>query len=90
MPVQKDFAWDKCVALFMHPIKVATIEALLWIGEPIAPKQLVEMLEDDLGVSVVSYHFRTLAEIGAVEKDGQRSVRGALQTFYRLSSAWQT
>jgi DNA-binding transcriptional ArsR family regulator len=90
VPVHADFAWDKCVPLFVHPIKVAAIEALLWIEEPIAPKQLVEMLEEDLGVSVVAYHFRSLADLGLVEQDHQSPVRGALQTFYRLSRSWRS
>jgi predicted transcriptional regulator len=40
-----------------------------------------------LGVPLgdISYHFRTLRSSGLLAVAGRRQVRGAVQTFYRLS-----
>jgi hypothetical protein len=81
------FSWDSLVPYLIHPVKVAIIEAMEWMEQPLAPRDLDRMFDEQFGVSLVSYHMRTLAEVGAVEKVRQRPVRGALQTFYALSAS---
>lgn len=81
------FQWDVLVPRIVHPLKVAIIEALCWIGEPLSAKELDEVLEGEWGLSLVAYHLRQLAKLEAVEPVRQRAVRGALQTFYALPSA---
>lgn len=70
----------------VHPIKVAIVEALTWIEQPLSPKELDDVLDGEFGVSLISYHMRKLADLGVVEKVHQQAVRGALQTFYGLSA----
>ena len=81
------FEWGTLVPRLVHPLKVSIIEALEWIEVPLSAKELDLVLEEEFGLSLVSYHLRKLAEVGAVEKVEQRAVRGALQTFYALVAA---
>jgi hypothetical protein len=82
------FNWGLLVPYLVHPLKVAIIETMQWIDVPLSPKELDRIFDEQFGVSLVSYHMRTLADVGVVEKVGQQSVRGALQSFYALS-AWE-
>lgn len=77
--------WEACLRHFVHPLKVSIIEAFVWVEQPLAPKFIEEMAGDEFGISLVSYHMRTLADAGILEEDHHQQVRGALQTFYRLS-----
>lgn len=86
MAVRREFPWEECVPHFLHPVKVAVLEAFLWIDEPFSPKHLEEMSDGEIGVSLAAYHMRTLAQHGLLEISHQRPVRGALQTFYQLPS----
>lgn len=81
------YPWDHCVALFVHPIKVAILESMAWLEMPLSAKTVDEMFDRQFGVTLISYHMKVLAELGLVRKSGQRHVRGALQTFYRLPAA---
>lgn len=80
----RGFDWDALVPHLIHPVKVAIIEAMAWIEVPVSPRELDKAFDEQLGVSLVSYHMRTLVDAGAVEKVRQQAVRGALQTFYVL------
>lgn len=80
------FNWDILIQLTVHPVKVAIIEALEWIRVPLSPKELDLMFGEGFGVSLVSYHMRTLADAGVVEIVRQQSVRGAVQSFYTLAA----
>jgi DNA-binding transcriptional ArsR family regulator len=62
-----------------HPVR---IECLTILSKQVAsPRQLSEILKHDL--SNVSYHVRTLVELGLVELVREESVRGAVAHFYR-------
>src|SRR4051812_28389565 len=52
-------------------------------GPPASPRELTERLGDTL--SNVSYHFRVLAEAGALKLAATRPVRGSTQHFYGMS-----
>ncbi len=78
-------AWEACLRHLVHPLKVSIIEAILWIELPLAPKFIDEMGDGEFGISLASYHMRTLAEAGILVEDHHQHVRGALQTFYRLA-----
>lgn len=83
---REHFEWAVLVPRLVHPMKVAIIETMSWIDEPISPRELDRIFEDQYGVSLVAYHVRVLADIGAIEKVRQQAVRGALQTFYVLTA----
>jgi DNA-binding transcriptional ArsR family regulator len=77
------FSWDELVPLLVHPLRVAVIEALCHIGEPLSTADLQQIIEDDRSLSVISYHLVTLAEIGAVIVVRQPQL-GATERFYAL------
>jgi hypothetical protein len=80
------FDWDTLVPHLVHPLKVAIIEAMAWVEVPVSPKELDKAFDEEFGVSLISYHVRRLADVGAVEKAHQQTVRGALQTFWVLAA----
>jgi hypothetical protein len=82
----QSFEWESLVSRLVHPLKVSIIEALDWIEVPMSAKELDRVLDEEFGVSLVSYHMRKLADVGAIEKVDQQAVRGALQTFYALAA----
>jgi hypothetical protein len=84
VPAQS-FDWVALVALLVHPVKVAIIEAMDWIGEPLSATDLDRLLTCQVGVSLISYHLRKLVELGVLEPVRKDTVRGAVQTFYALS-----
>jgi DNA-binding transcriptional ArsR family regulator len=72
-------AHEKLVKGLSHPVRT---ECLTILAERTAsPSQLAESLGRDL--SNVSYHVRTLVELGLVELVGEESVRGAVAHYYR-------
>jgi DNA-binding transcriptional ArsR family regulator len=52
-------------------------------GPPASPRELAEQMEDSL--SNVSYHFRVLADAGALKLVSTRPVRGSTQHFYGIT-----
>ena len=78
------FDWAALVPLLVHPVKVEIIEAMTWIGLPLSATDLDRVMRGQVGVSLLSYHLRKLAEVGAIERQRQEPVRGAIQTFYAL------
>jgi len=54
--------WDwASVVPLIHPVKVAIIEAMLWVGEPMSAVDVERMHETSPGLTTVSYHLRNLA-----------------------------
>lgn len=52
-------------------------------NEAISPREASRLL--DVRLSTISYHFRVLAKSRALDKTGERPVRGAVQHFYRAN-----
>jgi len=62
-----------------HPVRV---ECLTILTKRVAsPRQLSELLAHDL--SNISYHVRTLDELGLIELVKEESIRGAVAHFYK-------
>lgn len=77
------FDWDTLVPVLVHPAKVAIIEALRWVGQPLSATDLCLLLDnEDYYVSSLSYHAVKLADVGAIEVKRTRRVRGAQEKFY--------
>jgi DNA-binding transcriptional ArsR family regulator len=77
------FDWDALVPRVLHPLKVAIVEALGWVGKPLSATDLTKLLDDDdFGLSHVSYHLLKLAEAGVIEVVRRRKVRGSVEKFY--------
>ena len=80
------FNWESLIPHLGHQGKVAIIEAMQWIEEPLSPRQLDRIFDEEFGLSLVAYHMRTLADAGVVKRVRQEPVRGALQSFYALAA----
>jgi hypothetical protein len=76
------FDWQALVPHCIHPLKVAIVEALLWVRTPLSASELQNLFSEKISVSLIAYHMTKLAQAGAIEKVGQRPVRGAMQKFY--------
>lgn len=75
--------WLDLVSLVIHPAKVIIIEALIWMERPLSSSELVALLDDErFYLSLVSYHFRNLCELGVLEPVKQVERRGAVETYY--------
>jgi hypothetical protein len=80
------FDWSSLVPRTIHPLKVAIIEAMEWIGQPLAASELVLIIEEidneKFGVSHVAYHLTRLAKAGAFKVVKKEQVRGAMKKYY--------
>jgi DNA-binding transcriptional ArsR family regulator len=81
-----EFDWDSLVPRFVHPVKVAIIEAMRWVGEPLSASELARIFERR-DLSTIAYHLNKLVEVGVFEQVDERQVRGALQRFYLFTGA---
>ena len=82
--IPADVDWGRLGARYVHPTKVAIIEAIRWIGEPLSARDLREVFDNRHNLSLVAYHLRTLADTNMVVVACERKVRGATQRFYAL------
>ena len=62
--------WEPFVPQFVHPLKVAIVEALLWIEEPLSAVQFGKLFRSagqGFRESNVRYHLNHLAKAGVLE-----------------------
>jgi Helix-turn-helix domain len=77
------FNWGALVPLVIHPMRVAIIEALCWIGEPLSASDFKRLFADrDFSTSYISYHVAELGKAGVLVQAGTRQVRGATKKSY--------
>jgi hypothetical protein len=77
------FDWAVLVPHVIHPVRVAIIEALRWIGEPLSAKDFKELFAvEELITSYISYHVVELAKTGVLVKVKEEQIRGALKKSY--------
>jgi DNA-binding transcriptional ArsR family regulator len=80
---EPSFDWEALVPRIVHPLKVAIVEALWWVGEPLSATDLTKVIDEEkFTISHVSYHMVRLADVGALEVVRRRAVRGAIEKFY--------
>lgn len=65
-----------------HPLRRDILREMIG-KEAISPREVAGALDQPL--SNVSYHFRVLADCGAVNLVGTKPVRGSMQHFYGIS-----
>ncbi len=82
----RDNSWDWAnVVPLVHPVKVAIIEAMLWVGEPMSAVDIDRMHEASPGLTTVSYHLRNLAlEFSILELHTKELVGAAWKRLYFL------
>lgn len=67
-----------------HPLRRWLLRIYLEEGESLSPKELALVMRKPL--SNVSYHARTLKELGALEIAYEESVRGSVEHFYEATA----
>jgi hypothetical protein len=63
-----------------HPLRRSLLRRYLESRVMLSPKELADL--ENQSLSLVSYHCRKLAELGAIKIAAHRPVRGSLQHFY--------
>jgi hypothetical protein len=75
--------WTTLIPHVVHPAKVAVIEALGWMEEPVSSSEFVALFDsDEFYLSLVSYHIRQLVKFGVLRSVRSRQRRGAIETYY--------
>lgn len=78
-----DFCWGSLVASTVHPVKVAIVEALLWIHEPLSATELTESFgHNDYNPDTVLYHLKGLVQLDVIDVTARRHARGARENFF--------
>ncbi len=78
------FDWAILIPKLVHPIRVAIIEAMDHVREPLSATDLSRLFDEQFDLSLVAYHLGRLAKFRVVKKVRRRQVRGAVETFYVL------
>jgi DNA-binding transcriptional ArsR family regulator len=79
----RNFCWASLVAATIHPVKVAIIEALLWVHVPLSGTELAEIFGNgDYNLDIVLYHLRGLVRLGLIEVTDTRRARGARERYF--------
>jgi hypothetical protein len=78
-------AWEPAFFSLIHPLKVASVEAFRFIGEPMSALLVYEVLGRPASFGTVAYHVRRLAEVGVLVELHVEPVRGAHERFFGLA-----
>jgi hypothetical protein len=88
MKGHEHFDWNALVPHVIHPLKVAVIEALLWIEQPLSAPDFRKLFNERSTSACISYHLAKLATCGVLEMTtSQQRGRGLPEKFYFFSSA---
>lgn len=79
--------WEMYVANFVHPLKVAIVEALCWVGAPLSAIQLTKLCSgggERFREPNVRYHLHQLVKVGVLEivSSGPFDQEGEIDTFF--------
>lgn len=83
---QPPVSWPSLIDCHIHPVKIATVEALRWIGGPLSAMELWLMKVGEPKYGNVAYHVKALADLGLIRQTHERSARGTMEKFYALPS----
>lgn len=83
--------WDLYVASFVHPIKVAIVEILCWVGAPLSAVQLTNLCSGGgktFREPNVRYHLHQLVKVGVLEivSTSPYNEEGELDTFFYFAT----
>jgi hypothetical protein len=77
--------WEGLALKLLHPTQLLIMEAFLRIEEPLSATLLQEVYEDQVGLSLLSYHCRRLEKLGVLEQVGAIPVRGVSEKLFDLA-----
>lgn len=79
--------WSELAPRVLYPTKMLVIEAIQWIGRPMAANELEEVFDGAFSLSAISYHMRSLAKRKILVLFEKRQVRGAWEKLYFFDPA---
>lgn len=75
--------WNALASRKVHPVRVATLEAMQWIDEPFSAVDLDRMHEDSPGIETIAYHMRVMASDPPILRlCREETIRGATRKLY--------
>jgi hypothetical protein len=83
---QPQVPWPSMISCHIHPLKIAAVEALRWIGGPLSAKELWLMGLGEPEYGNVAYHVKALVDLGLIQQTHERPARGTMEKFYVLPS----
>lgn len=84
---QGPFCWSALIDQHVHPLKVAIVEALAWVGGPLSAKELWLLDVGDPNYGNVLYHLTAMIDLGVLRRTHESPARGSAEKFYVLVSA---
>jgi len=79
----REFCWGSLVAATVHPVKVAIVEAMLWVREPLSATELLAIFGNgEFDLDMVLYHLKGLTRWEVIEVTDTRRVRGARERYF--------
>ncbi len=84
---QPTFGWLALIDSQVHPVKVAVIEALQWVGGPLSAREIWLMGTGEPEYGTVAYHVKALLKLGLITLAAMSPARGSLEKFYVLTFA---
>jgi hypothetical protein len=80
------FEWERLVAVSLHPLKVAIVEALSWVRQPLSATDLAKMVgAGKYSRDLIQYHAGCLENWGALAVAEVRRTQGGWESYYFFS-----
>jgi hypothetical protein len=84
----EQFDWNALAPRIIHPLKVAVIEALLWIDQPLSGPDFRKMFNERFTSACIAYHLDHLVTCDVLEvAAGRQQGRRMSKKLYFVSSA---
>lgn len=80
------FEWERLVAVSLHPLKVAIVEALSWLRQPLSATELARMVGGGrYSRDLIQYHAGCLENWGVLAVAEVRRTQGGWESYYFFS-----
>ncbi|HST69902.1 MAG TPA: hypothetical protein VLI94_09615 [Solirubrobacterales bacterium] len=79
--------WQELALRLLHPTQLLIIEAIWRIEEPLSATLLQAVYENQISLSLFSYHCKRLEQLAVIEKVDEIPVRGVSEKLYDLTEA---
>lgn len=67
---------------FIHPTKLAIVEAMSWLERPLSISELELILESGDRCPALAYHLNSLASFELLEQTETRRARGSTEPYF--------
>jgi len=78
----RQFDWGAVVPYLVHEMKVATVEALLWIDKPLSVADFARLFDEKFNKPLITRHLEKLVEADALVVTREQRTRGLAEKLY--------